>query len=115
MAELLSKTEKIKFVHDTYWTARCGVDPALQIKEFGSRLLGIHLRDLAFKKKGLDVIPHDTTVGEGVIDFSRVLLAATEVGCEYTVIEQKTNTPYEDIKRGYENLIKIRSALNENS
>ena len=62
MAELLSKTEKIKFVHDTYWTARCGVDPALQIKEFGSRLLGIHLRDLAFKKKGLDVIPHDTTV-----------------------------------------------------
>ena len=115
MAELLSKTEKIKFVHDTYWTARCGVDPALQIKEFGSRLLGIHLRDLAFKKKGIDVIPHDTTVGEGVIDFSRVLLAATEVGCEYTVIEQKTNTPYEDIKRGYENLIKIRSALNENS
>ena len=40
MAEILSKTKKIKIVHDTYWTARCGTDPVLQIKEFGNRLLG---------------------------------------------------------------------------
>ena len=113
MAELLCKTEKIKFVHDTYWTARCGVDPALQIREFGHRLLGINLRDLAFKKRLLDVLPHDTSVGEGVIDFERVLCAAREVGCEYTVIEQKTDTPYEDIKRGYENLMKIKSQIKE--
>ena len=107
MAELLSKTEKIRFVHDTYWTARCGIDPARQIREFGKRLLGIHLRDLAFKKKLIDVIPHDIAVGEGVIDFTRVLAAAKDVGCEYMVIEQKTDTPYVDIKISYENLQKI--------
>ena len=46
MEELLSATKRIKFVHDTYWTARCGIDPARQIRAFGERLLGIHLRDL---------------------------------------------------------------------
>ena len=84
-----------------------GVSPDDQIREFGSRLLGVHLRDLAFKKKLLDVVPHDTSIGSGVIDFSRVLYAAREVGCEYMVIEQKTDKPYEDIKISLENLRKI--------
>lgn len=113
MAELLSKTEKIKFVHDTYWTARSGVSPDDQIREFGSRLLGIHLRDLAFRKKLLDVVPHDTAIGDGVIDFVRVLAAAKKVGCEYTVIEQKTNDPYGDIKKSFNYLNKIKSQIEE--
>ena len=113
MAELISKTEKIRFVHDTYWTARCGVDPTLQIREFGQRLLGIHLRDLTFKKEFLDVVPHDTVVGDGVIDFKCVLSCAKEVGCEYTVIEQKTDNPYEDIRRSFENLQMIETEIKE--
>ena len=113
MEELLERTEKIKFVHDTYWTARSGIDPAEQIKAFGNRLLGIHLRDLTFEKKLLDVIPRNTFIGDGVVDFKRVLSAATNVGCEYFVIEQKTDTPYEDIKRSLDSLEKIRSELNE--
>lgn len=113
MAELISKTEKIRFVHDTYWAARCGVDPALQIREFGQRLLGIHLRDLTFKKEFLDVVPHDTVVGDGVIDFKCVLSCAKEVGCEYTVIEQKTDNPYEDIRRSFENLQMIETEIEE--
>ena len=113
LSELLSKTEKIKFVHDTYWTARCGVDPALQIREFGERLLGIHLRDLAFKRRGLDVVAHDTAIGDGVIDFKRVLISAEEVGCEYLVIEQKTANPYSDIEKSYKRLETIKSAIKE--
>ncbi len=113
MAELLQKTERIKFVHDTYWTARSGVSPEEQIRQLGDRLLGIHLRDLAFKKRGIGVIPYDTVVGEGVIDFTRVLIAAHEVGCEYTVIEQKTRDPYGDIKKSFENLNKIKSYIEE--
>ena len=104
MAELLSKTSKIKFVHDTYWTARCGMAPADQIREFGSRLLGIHLRDLTFKKKLIDVVPLDTSVGNGVINFKDVLLAAKDVGAEYLVIEQKTNSPYSDIEKSFKYL-----------
>ena len=102
MDELLQKTEKIKFVHDTYWTAKSGIAPATQIKAFGDRLLGIHLRDLTLKKKrGLGVASTDAAIGEGVIDFASVLEAAKEVGCSYFVIEQKTDTPYEDIQKSF--------------
>ena len=108
MEELLARTNKIMIVHDTYWTARCGIDPAKQIKEFGNRLLGIHLRDLTFSKKLIDVIPRNTRIGNGVIDFKAVLDAAEEVGCRYLVIEQKTDTPYEDISKSLEALKILR-------
>ena len=101
MDELLSRTRKIKFVHDTYWTARSGIDPEIQIKRFGSRLLGVHLRDLTHSAKGLDVLSRDCAIGDGVIDFSRVIPAAVGVGAEYLVIEQKTNTPEVDIEKSY--------------
>ena len=109
MDELLSKTSKIKFVHDTYWTARCGIDPAKQIREFGDRLLGIHLRDLTFSKKLIDVVPHDTWVGGGVIDFRSVLSAAKKVGCEYFVIEQNSKDPYSDIEKSYNYLLSLNT------
>ena len=98
MEVLLERTKKIRFVHDTYWTARSGRDPVHQIREFGHRLTGIHLRDLTFYKKGLDVLPRDTALGQGVIDFYRVLEAAKQAGCQYCAIEQKTDHPYEDLK-----------------
>ena len=113
MTELLSQTQKIKFVHDTYWTARCGTDPVMQINQFGDRLLGVHLRDLTFKKRGIDVLSVDTYIGNGVIDFATVIKAANDVGCEYMVIEQKTETPYDDIRRSFENLKALRSSLYE--
>lgn len=109
MQELVSHTSKIKFVHDTYWTARCGIDPVKQIEIFSDRLLGIHLRDLTFKKRGIDVLSVDTSIGDGVIDFSRVLKAASDVGCGYYVIEQKTKTPYLDIEKSYKHLNSIIS------
>lgn len=107
MEELLSKTERIKFVSDTYWTARCGISPSGQLREFGERLLGVHLRDLTHVARGLKVNAKNCPVGEGVIDFSSVIMAAEKVGAEYLVIEEKTDTPYENIKKSYQNIAKI--------
>ena len=111
MQELLGRTERIKIVHDTYWTARCGIDPALQIREFGERLLGIHLRDLTHKARGIDVISSDGAIGDGVIDFRSVIRAAESVGCSYYVIEQKCSDPYVQIEKSYARLEKIKSDL----
>ena len=111
MEELILKTKKIKFVHDTYWTAKCGIAPAHQIRAFGKRLLGIHLRDLGFRKKHIDVIAQNTAIGTGVIDFKEVLSAAKATDCEYMVIEQKTKTPYEDIRCSLENLKSITETV----
>lgn len=113
MAELLSRTRSIRFVHDTYWTARCGIDPAVQIAEFGERLIGIHLRDLTFTKKGLDVVGSDSAIGDGLIDFASVLRAAEQSGCRYYVIEQKTDNPYTEIEKSFKNLEAIRIAIED--
>ncbi len=111
MDELLTKTKKIKFVHDTYWTARSGIPPEKQIEGFGDRLLGIHLRDLDHTKRGLDMIPHDAAIGDGVIDFSEVLTAAERVGCEYYVIEQKTDNPYAEIEKSFKYIVEVKQEL----
>ena len=111
MQELLARTEKIKLVHDTYWTARSGRTPAEQIREFGDRLLGIHLRDLTFKSKGLEVKSVDCAVGDGVIDFEATLRSALDVGCAYYVIEQNTDSPYTEIEKSFKCLGEIASRL----
>ena len=108
MHELLNLTKKIKFVHDTYWSARSGVAPEKQIKEFGDRLVGVHLRDLAFSGRGLRVLPHDAAIGDGVIDFSAVLSAVKSSACEYLVIEQNTKSPYEEIEKSFKKLSEIK-------
>ena len=104
MAELLSRTEKIKLVHDTYWSAKCGIDPVLQMREIGERLLGVHLRDLTLRKRGLDVVSVNCPIGEGVIDFSRVLDEIASLRTPYAVIEQKSADPYSDIKKSLSHL-----------
>lgn len=101
MHELLANTNKIKFIHDTYWTTKCGISPIKQIKEFNNRLLGIHLRDLTLYKKGISVLSKDTFIGDGVIDFKMVIDEALKTNCEYFVIEQKTDNPYECLEKSY--------------
>lgn len=113
MDELLEMTKKIRFVHDTYWTTKCGMSSAEQISRFGNRLLGIHVRDLTLHKKGLKVLSGDAAVGDGVIDFKQVFRAATAVGCEYFVIEQKTDKPYEELQKSYQNCKKIELSMEE--
>lgn len=111
MEELLEQTSKIKFVHDTYWTTRCGLSSPEQIRQFGNRLLGVHLRDLTLVQKGLKVLAKDAAVGTGVVDFEAVFQACAQTGCEYTVIEQKTKHPYEEIARSYQNCMQIQGRI----
>ena len=111
MQELLEKTKKIRFVHDTYWTTKCGLSAARQVQEFGDRLMGIHLRDLTLHKKGIDVRSSDGAVSSGVVDFPAVLQAAKQTACQYFVIEQKTDKPYEDLERSYRYCCGIQAEL----
>ena len=101
MQELLLRTQKIKFVHDTYWTTKCGFSSVAQMREFGSRLLGVHLRDMTLYKKGVNVLSRDCAVGDGMIDFSAVCSEAERVGASYLVIEQKTKTPYTELRKSF--------------
>ena len=99
---LLQKIKKIKFIFDTYWTVKSSYDPIKQVRQFGERLLGIHLRDLKLNKKFLKVVSSDTEIGNGIIDFNKIIEEAHKVNCSYFVIEQKTKTPYESLKTSYQ-------------
>ena len=85
--------------------------PSQQIKAFGDRLLGIHLRDLALKKKGIGVECRDAAVGDGNIDFKDVITAAEGEGCDYYVIEQKTQKPYQMIEKSLKELNAIKNVI----
>ena len=113
MDVLLEDTRDIRFVHDTYWTTRCGMSSAEQIRRFGQRLIGIHLRDLTLRQKGLRMVARDGAVGSGVVDFPQVLAAAEETGCQYCAIEQKTKDPYGQLRRSLEACKKIRATEEE--
>ena len=113
MVELLERTQKIRFVHDTYWTTKCGLSSGMQIRQFGKRLIGIHLRDLSLYKRGLDVLSKDAAVGEGVVDFNQVLTEACKVGTPYMVIEQKTKQPYDDLERSYHHCLQLGTGIEQ--
>lgn len=110
MQELIDKTDKIRFVHDTFWTAKSGISPTEQIREFGERLIGIHLRDLVHYKHFIDVRVKNCALGDGSVDFGKVLAAADKSGCEYLVIEQKTDAPYEDIRKSYKHISQVQAS-----
>ncbi len=113
MDELIERTHKIQFVHDTYWTVRCGYSSVEQVQKFGSRLLGIHLRDLVLYRKGLRIVMKDGAVGTGIIDFQSILNEAEKVQCSYAVIEQNTKHPYEDITLSFKTCLQYAADRKE--
>jgi Sugar phosphate isomerases/epimerases len=103
---LLRNCPNLRFVNDTFWSARAGKNPAVQIKEFGKRLLGVHLRDIHDEESGLKAKAKDCELGKGFTDFHDVIAAAKEVGAEYCVIEQKTTTPLKSLETSRNHLKK---------
>lgn len=113
MDEIIDKTSKIKFVHDTYWTTRSGIDCCYQMERFGSRLIGMHVRDVVLYQKGIKVFSKNGAIGEGIVDFKRIFKKAKELGCEYFVFEQNTKKPYEMITKSIENSKRIIAEVEE--
>ena len=103
---LENTSQDVKFVTDTYWTAKSKLSPSDIITKFGKRLMGVHIRDLS----KLD-FKTDCEIGSGSIDFNKVLTKAGKYA-SYVAIEQNTKTPLESLKQSityinehYQNLI----------
>jgi sugar phosphate isomerase/epimerase len=80
----------IGIVTDTYWTKKAHHDPLEVIDLIGIRLIGVHLRDLSHDLK------HDAPLGEGVIDFTKILDKLKHHPA-YQVIEQNSKNPNQDL------------------
>jgi len=97
---LLENTDKenVVFEIDLYWAVTAGVDPLAYMKKYEGRFKLCHVKDRIKNTK-----QHDASciLGEGSIDYSKMLPDAKQLGMEYFIVEQERydhTTPMESAK-----------------
>jgi sugar phosphate isomerase/epimerase len=95
----------VKAELDVYWARRGGQDPVTLIHKMGSRVLLVHLKDLAAGAEG-----RFAPVGSGTLDFAGILAAAGKAGVRFGIVEQDDcygEAPLAAVKRSFEYLRKL--------
>jgi len=97
-----TKPENVMAELDTYWVQHGGGDPAAWIEKLGHRSVLLHLKDMAVVKR----TPIFAEIGEGNINWSRVLKAAASVGVRWYIVEQDVcqRDPFESLGISLRNL-----------
>lgn len=94
----------VGFEIDVYWVQAGGADPIEWIHKVSGRMQVIHLKDMAvtFERK-----QRFAEVGEGNLNFRRILDACAETGVEWAPVEQDQcydRDPFESLAISYKNL-----------
>lgn len=105
-------SKDMKFEIDVFWAAAAGNDPAKLIEKLSGRVSQLHLKDL---KKDLQLpvfggVPGDSfkEIGNGVINFEQVLIAAEKAGVQHCHVEQDQSPDImASIKTSIANLAKL--------
>jgi sugar phosphate isomerase/epimerase len=85
---------------DTYWVQHGGGDPVEWCDRLKGRLPIIHLKDYT-------VLPDNTVtfteIGNGNLNFPRIIAAAEAAGCQWYCVEQDTcpGDPFESVQRSF--------------
>ena len=91
---------------DTYWAQVGGVNPAEWLGKMKGRVECIHLKDM----KIIDKEQKMAYVGEGNINFPKIIEVAEQVGVEYMLVEQDDcgdMDPFECLKRSHDYLASL--------
>lgn len=79
-----TKAEYVSFCLDTAHTTLAGMDPAALVRQYGSRIAYMHLKDVdsyaLSKAQGRDKMGSFRALGHGTVDFPAVKAALEEVG-----------------------------------
>ena len=100
-------SEDMHFVIDTYWTTKAGINVERLLERLNGRVRGVHLRDYALYRKFIGRNPSNYALGDGVLDFNRIIDTAKACGVDYGAIEQNTKHPYSEIARSVAHVEKI--------
>lgn len=71
---------------DMYWVVAGGQDPETWLKKYKNRFKLCHVKD---RTKGATEAADSCTLGEGSIDYPKILKTAKETGMEYYIVEQE--------------------------
>jgi sugar phosphate isomerase/epimerase len=89
--------DNVKFQLDIFWAHHAGADPAALLRQYPSRWVSTHLKDM---REGTPQdltghAPDDSSVvlGTGVVDVKGVLEAARDTAVEWHIIEEEASTP----------------------
>ena len=83
-----------------FWIQAGGANPTEYIEEFAGRIPCIHLKDCSYGRKM-------AVIGEGNINFDKVIAAAEKSAVEYLLVEQDDcygENPFDCLKRSYDYL-----------
>lgn len=85
---------------DTYWIQHGGGDPVEWCKKMNGRLPMIHLKDY---KIGADNKPDYAEIGNGNLNWKKIIRAAEKSGCEWFIIEQDTTPgdPFDSLEASF--------------
>lgn len=74
---------------DMYWVVAAGQDPEAWLKKYPNRFKLCHVKD---RTKGATDAADSCTLGEGSIDYQKILKTAKQTGMEYYIVEQEKYT-----------------------
>jgi sugar phosphate isomerase/epimerase len=98
---LIDADPNLQIELDTYWVVHAGADPANYLQKATGRVDVIHVKDR-------EVIPEAgpvmAPVGEGLLDWDRILAAGDEAGVKWFVVEQDEcrRDPYDCLASSFE-------------
>jgi len=110
---LAAECPELKFELDLGWVKYAGWDPALLIRQLGSRISVLHVKDYIpgenyeYKPLRTVTVPRYCAPGAGVVDLYASFKAACEAGIEWAVIEQDMQyqlTHKESVQAAYYNM-----------
>ena len=97
-----SDTNFLKSELDTYWVKHGGLDPVAYIDKLGSRVLLLHLKDMATGPE-----QRFAPVGTGTLDFPGIVAAGQKAGVKWYIVEQDNCNgldPFDCLERSLKNL-----------
>ncbi len=98
-----SDPSKLNFQMDLYWVTKAGADPVDYFNRYSGRFKAWHVKDM-------DTQGRFAPVGEGTIDFGRILAAREQSGMEFYLVEQDVcfnHAPLEAVSISHEGLKEI--------
>ncbi|GAB3182313.1 sugar phosphate isomerase/epimerase [Telluribacter humicola] len=85
-AILLDNTDPslVMYELDLMWIVAAGVDPTEHLTKYAGRYELCHIKDLQREPK-----PHSVNLGQGVIEFPKILRVAADNGMKHYIVEQE--------------------------
>lgn len=73
---------------DLGWVAAAGLDPVAMVERYASRIRQVHMRDLKPTPPNTEIFMNPADLGQGTMDWKRLLPALERAGVEHFYVEQ---------------------------